>query len=97
MVPGEERRAQNQRRFRRANQRLQASVDGMVTDDVPIPFLCECADADCVEPVRVTLGEYRNVRSDDARFLIVTGHPTVSGEAVVEDRGSYAVVVKSSA
>jgi hypothetical protein len=69
----------------------------MVTDDLPIPFICECADDSCLEPVRVTLPEYQVVRDDDARFVILSGHATVTGENVVEEHEGYAVVEKPTA
>ena len=87
----------NQERFRRANQRLYERVIAVVGDDRPVAFLCECADDSCTEAVNVTVREYRDVRGEDARFLIVNGHATVAGEEVVEDRGEYAVVEKASA
>jgi len=37
----------NQDVFRRANERLLAAVRDVVDDARPIPFLCECIDADC--------------------------------------------------
>jgi hypothetical protein len=92
MTPGEERLAQTQRRFRRANERLQACVVERVADDLPIPFLCECTDDACLEPVHVTLAEYRSVRTDDARFLVAKGHRTVGGESLGRDGGSYVAV-----
>jgi hypothetical protein len=96
MVPGDDRLVENQQRFRRANERLQACVSGRVTEELPIPFICECADDSCLEPVRLTLPEYDDVRDDDARFMIVNGHATVAGEDVVEVREGYAVVEKST-
>jgi hypothetical protein len=96
VFPGQERLVQNQQDFRHANERLKRCLDGTVADDLPIPFICECADEGCLEPVRVTLRQYHEVRYDDTRFLIVSGHRTVTGEAVVEERGSYTVVAKSS-
>jgi hypothetical protein len=96
MVPRQERLVENQNRFRRANQRLHERVVAMAHDDRTIPFICECADESCMEPVHVTSREYQNVREEQGRFLIINGHPTVDGEEIVEDRGDYAVVEKSS-
>jgi hypothetical protein len=97
MIPGQEPLIENQERFRRANERLHERVRAMVRGEQPIPFICECADESCLEPVHVTSREYLTVRDADSRFLIVNGHPTVDGEEVVEDRGEYAVVEKSPA
>jgi hypothetical protein len=97
MTPGEERLAGTQRRFRHANERFRACVIERVADDVPIPFICECADDSCVEPVPVTLAEYRSVRGDDACFLVLRGHPTVGRQGFGGNGESYAVVETSSA
>jgi hypothetical protein len=82
MSPGEERLVRNQRRFRRANDRLQACVGAIAGDDLPIPFLCECADDSCVEPVRATSIQYLAVRDEGERFLVLKGHPTAAGDGV---------------
>ena len=48
------RREENQKLFRRGNESLHdAAVDsGYETE--PVPFLCECADEDCLGRVEVT-------------------------------------------
>jgi hypothetical protein len=95
MVPRDEGLVENQERFRRANERLHGHVSTMALAERRIPFLCECADDDCMAAVEVTLREYEGVREDDSHFLIVSGHRTIEGEDVVEDRGPYTVVEKS--
>jgi hypothetical protein len=97
MVQRQERLAENQERFRRANQRLREHVSTIARDDQRIPFLCECADEDCRDAVSVTLREYGHVRDDEHRFLIVPGHVTIEGEDVVAQGDGYAVVEKSAA
>jgi hypothetical protein len=95
MRPGPER--ESQERFRRANQRLHERIRAIADEDQPVPFLCECADESCMEPVPVTPREYRQVRGDESRFLVLNGHRLAMGEQVVEERGSYAVVAKTTA
>jgi hypothetical protein len=94
MVSGQASLVENQQRFRRANQRLFGAVSPMVDGDRPVPFLCECADASCTAAVHLTLTQYRGVRSEDSRFVIVPGHATIDGEGVATDNERFSVVEK---
>jgi hypothetical protein len=94
MVSGQESLVENQQRFRRANERLYGAVSSMVDGDRPVPFLCECPDDSCTAPVPLSLTQYRGVRSDDSRFVIVPGHATIDGEGVVTENERFAVVEK---
>jgi hypothetical protein len=94
MVSGQASLVENQQRFRRANQRLFGAVSPMVDGDRRVPFLCECADASCTAPVHLTLTQYRGVRSEDSRFVIVPGHATIDGEGVVTENERFSVVEK---
>jgi hypothetical protein len=85
---------ENQERFRRANERLSDRIRASEHGARPIPFLCECADDTCTEPVHLTEDEYRAVRADKSHFVIVPGHKTIEGEDVVDEHKDYAVVAK---
>lgn len=97
-----ERMADNQSAFRSANERIEASAEGMGLVGRPVPFICECSDPTCTEIVRLMLAEYEQIRSGPRRFFCAPGHqePAVSaGAAVVVDNkegwgGSYVVVEK---
>jgi hypothetical protein len=45
-------------------------------------------------PLYLTLTAYAGGRSDDSRFIIVPGHPTVDEEGVVTEDERFAVVEK---
>ena len=64
--------------------------------DRPVPFLCECSDPGCVRLVHLSLGEYRDVRSNDRWFLHAPNHETTVAGAVqlVEHRPGYVLVEK---
>jgi hypothetical protein len=94
MVPGQEGLVENQQRFRQANERLYGAIRAMTDCERSVPFLCECPDDSCMAPTYLTLTEYTGVRSDDSRFIIVPGHPTVDGERVVTENERFAVVEK---
>jgi hypothetical protein len=40
----------------------------------------------------LTLEEYGAVRSRENRFVIAHGHPTLPGERIVQENGSYQIV-----
>ena len=84
----------NQDVFRRANERLLAAVRDVVDDERPIPFLCECLDADCRSTVQLSIEQFRDVREVDNRYAIVTGHPIMNGERPVKVDGDITIVQK---
>jgi hypothetical protein len=94
MAVRDQKLAENQRLFRTANERLVERVDELNFDGASIPFLCECADADCLGRVDLTFSQYRGVRSESDRYVILPEHATIEGERVVEDNGHFHVVRK---
>ena len=68
-----ERIARNDAIFREANDGISESAEAWGAGS-RIPFLCECADEKCREIVRLTLQEYREVRSDPRHFVNTPGH-----------------------
>ncbi len=94
----EERVAENEMRFRQANERILAKAVDLGVEQQALPFLCECSDARCTTVLRLTLGEYRDVRSSASRFLILPGHDTEELEAgsavTVQDGDRYHVIEK---
>jgi hypothetical protein len=88
----EEKRAANEATFRAANERIRAAERELDAPLDRVPYLCECDDVRCHEPVRLTAEEYESVRDDGATFLIVPGHST-EGE-LIEQEEHYCVVRK---
>jgi hypothetical protein len=84
----------NQDVFRRANERLLAAVRDVVDDARPIPFLCECLDANCRSTVQLSIEQFRDLREIDNRYAIVTGHPIMNGERPVEVDRDVTIVQK---
>jgi hypothetical protein len=89
--------AENQSRFRRANEQIELAADSQELYGI-IPFLCECPRVDCLRIVQLTMVEYEQVREKPERFFTAPGHQVASvdsgDETVVEDRDSYVVVDK---
>jgi len=94
MMNRDMRLVENQEIFRSANERLIDVVEsGVVTADA-VPFLCECADEECMGRVELTLDEYREVRSHDRRFVMLHGHARTAGEQLVAERNGYDITQK---
>jgi hypothetical protein len=78
-----ERIAENQSRFREANERIEQTAESMQLVG-PIPFVCECPTPGCTELVRISLVDYESIRANERRFFVVPGHEEV---AVANDAG----------
>jgi hypothetical protein len=80
----------NQALWREVNERIRAVAETSGN----IEFLCECADMNCIETLKLSVGEYERIRSSPTRFPIAVGHEIPEVENVVEVSGGYAVVEK---
>lgn len=88
----EEKRAENEAVFRRANEQIRAAERKLDPPLERVPYLCECEDVRCQETVRLTAAEYERVREDGATFAISPGH---HGEGeIVGEHDHYLVVRK---
>jgi hypothetical protein len=93
VTSGDERkRAENEATFRAANERIRAAERELDPPLERIPYLCECDDVGCYEPIRLTAGEYERIREDGTTFVIVSGHS--SDGDVVAQHDHYFVVRK---
>jgi hypothetical protein len=88
------RRKENQEVFRSANERLSSVVEERTSSTDRVPFLCECADEECMGRVELTLDEYRQLRSHERHFVMLHDHARSAGEQVVEERDGYDVTIK---
>jgi hypothetical protein len=88
----ERKRAENEATFREANERIRAAELELEPPLDQVPYLCECDDVACREPIRLTALEYERVRGDGATFAIAPGHSS-RGE-VGEQHAGYVVVRK---
>lgn len=94
MRPSEAGLAAPQHETRRANERLVRAVGHLVEAENQVPFLCECRDPLCTEPVPMTLQEYEAVRAHPRRFALVPGHPTLAGERIVGEDSRFQITEK---
>jgi hypothetical protein len=88
----EEKRARNEATFRDANENIRAAELELAPPLDRVPYLCECDDVACVEPIRLTAPEYERVRDDGATFAIAHGHST-DGDVIAQHDG-YLIVRK---
>jgi hypothetical protein len=70
-------------RFREANERFHDAVEDHVREAQRVPFICECADDDCLGTVNVTHSEWEAVAAKPNHFLMEAGHQRSEGEEVV--------------
>ena len=89
----EQRFAENEAIFRRANEQLRLRYAELGLEIELLPFICECANERCTRTVVLTLEEYHDVRRDPQRYVIVTGHD-LGGEQVVAEGARFSVVEK---
>lgn len=64
-----------------------------------VEFLCECYDANCVEPVLMTTADYDRIRLQPTHFFVLPGHVPPDAERMAMDEqgsGSYQVVESST-
>jgi hypothetical protein len=92
-----ERIAENQSRFREANEQIEATADRMHLIGA-VPFVCECPTTTCTEIVRMSLEDYEEVRQYDRRFFVVPGHQEIAvssgaGTVVGHDQDGRFVLV----
>ena len=88
--------AKNEALFREVNERIKRMNEHLDTKD-EADFICECGDADCTQPVSLTLAEYEDVRTRGTHFAVVPGHVAPDIERVVAHYPRFAVVEKTEA
>lgn len=86
------RRAENESRFRAANEQIGAKAVELGIHHA-VPFLCECANEACREILLLSVEEVRKIRRSPIRFVIAPGHDSEPDE-VVERRDGVAIVEK---
>lgn len=91
------RMAETQARFREANEKIETTAYNTQLLG-PVPFICECANVDCTEIVRLELDEYEDGRQNPRRFFVAPGHagPAVAAGAavIVDETPGYTLVDK---
>jgi hypothetical protein len=58
------------------------------------PFVCECSDASCTATIRLTHGEYEEVRGHGTHFAIAPDHESPDLDLMVSERRGFAIIRK---
>lgn len=88
----DQRRAENEAAFRAINERIAELGERLDAD--PLDLICECSDAECVGPLRMSRAEYERLRSNPTFFVVRRGHESNGIERVVEETDGYSIVEK---
>jgi hypothetical protein len=88
--------AENNNRFREANERIALVVEEEGLSGEPMPFICECSDRRCFDLLLLLPDDYARVRSNPRWFLHAPGHePQIEGAVrLVETHEQYLLVEK---
>jgi hypothetical protein len=89
--------ARNNALFRDANDEIESAATDFGLDDGRIvPFICECSDERCTQIIRLTLAEYRHVRSNRRWFAHAPQHEQAIPGVVrlVEQEDRFVLVEK---
>ena len=89
-----ERAAENEARFREANEQIHERALQLSAREQPGPYLCECDDGRCTTVVLLTVEDYENVRSGSRRFVVASGHQKPV-DLVLSEHGAFTVIEKT--
>jgi hypothetical protein len=93
-VSRDTRREENQKLFRHGNESLRDAAVGAGSETSATPFMCECADLNCLGRVEITPDEWEHVAVVPNHFLMIAGHQRSEGEEVVGSLGEYEITRK---
>jgi hypothetical protein len=94
MSTRDERIGLNEAVFREVNERIEQLAEAFDLEGEQLDLVCECGNADCVERISMTHGEYESLRSESHQFAVFPGHEFPDVERVVDRRKGYDVVQK---
>jgi hypothetical protein len=92
-VPNAARAAKNESVYREVNEHISELEERFGAQELT-SFVCECSLLECHSPVQATLDEYRAVRAEPMRFLVLHAHVDPDYERVVTRTDRFSVVEK---
>ena len=88
------RREEHQKLFRRGNESLHDAAIAAGSELSPVPFMCECADLDCLGLVAITPGEWDDIAVKPNHYVMMAGHQRSEGQEVIGSIHEYDVARK---
>ena len=92
------RRAKNEAVFKNRNERvLQVSsqlLDSAAKRELPLNFVCECADKNCTDQLNLTVHEFTELRRGSKHFIVRPGHEQLDIERIVKRAATYYLIEK---
>ena len=85
-------RLQRRSLFREVNERIREVNATFAGLSGRYAVFCECGGPDCLERVDVPAEVYEDVRSDEQRFLVASGHEQFEHDGIVAEGRTYCVV-----
>jgi hypothetical protein len=73
--------AENESRFREANEKIEDAALRLEPNASTLPFVCECGRAECLETLRLSFRDYEQARQQATFFVCVPGHE-ITGDGV---------------
>jgi hypothetical protein len=86
------RAAQNQAMFRAINERITELNQAFEEILGTFSITCECADLSCITLIEIPYDDYRAVRENPRRFVVLPDHVYPDVETVVSRADGYTVV-----
>jgi hypothetical protein len=93
-VDRDPRREETQKLFRHGNESLHDAAVSAGVETTSVPFLCECADEDCLGRVELTPSEWEDVTAEPNHYVMIAGHQRSEGEEVVGSIREYEIARK---
>jgi hypothetical protein len=93
MATREIRREENQKIFQHDEWLHDATV-AAGHETAPVPFLCECADENCLGRVELTPIQWEVVSAAPNHYVMIAGHPRNEADKVVGSIREYEIARK---
>jgi len=84
----------NEALFRQVNKTIENLNEGMSELTGDFAVVCECADMDCTDEIRIAKAVYTRTRANEVWFLVKEGHEMPDVEHVVEAGEGFVIVEK---
>jgi hypothetical protein len=93
-VDRDTRREENQKLFRGGNESLHDAAVAAGYQTELVPFLCECADEDCLGRVELTPSQWEVVAVAPNHYVMIAGHQRSEREEIVGSIREYEIARK---